>query len=538
MIVFAVAVLVVVPVFARSRWTSVLVPHLFFCSVPFLLFGLFWLGTHKLGWPALVQPRSRTISGHIAIFLVTFLAVLCLSIVFAFGLAALGSSLFSGDCRGKPLITHPESARHAVFTARVIFVGRSIEALTRNGGLRSLGPDDNRVGDWAIGVVQERFWGVPSRWPHLVLMTDFIYWKGETYFIDGAHSNGLLTRILPIVGARISCSRSRPVQDAIVDLRALREPAPAGSTRLIGYVRKPEVFRNVFATPTSPSFLAGARIDVTGPAGTKTITTDKTGIYQLDGLPSGDYTLQLAAPENQVAGFWKDEGSLAKVHLGSGGLSEYNFALFWNGKIEVRVKDVSGKPARPWLDLLPADGSRLPAYVSSFSNPDGSYQIEKIPPGRYIVMVNPNGPYDGSPYNIQYYPSGWRTEDAQVLELAAGQQIKIEFTVPRLAERTIQVRVTWPNGNLAAGAHICAQYEHTQSYGSTGNANSIKDTDQNGVAVIHVYGNSRVRLFAEQSVENAKENRSYSHYSQPIESEADKIPEKLDLVLTSAKPQQ
>lgn len=153
-------------------------------------------------------------------------------------------------------------------------------------------------------------------------------------------------------------------------------------------------------------------------------------------------------------------------------------------------------------------------------------------------MVNPNGPYDGSPYNIQYYPSDSRAEDAQVLELTAGQQIKkIEFTVPRLAERTIQVRATWPNGDIAAGARICAQYELTQSYGSTGNANSIKDTDQNGLAVIHVYGNSRVRLFAEQSVENAKENRSYSHHSQPVESEAGKIPETLDLVLTSAKPQ-
>jgi len=211
------------------------------------------------------------------------LAIFCADIAMTFVRAALNSSLFSGDCKGKPPITHPESPRHAVFTARVIYVGRSIEALTRAGGLRSLGAYDRPVGDWAIGVVQERFWGVPSHWPHLVLMTNFIYWKGETYFIDGSRENGLITRMLPIVGARISCSRSRPAQDAIVDLRMLRETPPAGGARLIGYVRKPEVFTGVFGRPTVPNFAAAAKIDVTGPAGTKTITTDPAGIYQVDG---------------------------------------------------------------------------------------------------------------------------------------------------------------------------------------------------------------------------------------------------------------
>jgi hypothetical protein len=218
---------------------------------------------------------------RIASILVTCLVVLCLDIAMTLGLAALGSSLFSGDCRGKPPITYPESPRHAVFTARVIFVGRSIEALTRDAGLRSLGAYDRREGDWAIGVVQERFWGMSSHWPHLVLMTNFIYWKGETYFIDGSRENGLITRILPIVGARISCSRSRPAQDAMVDLRVLREAPPADGARLIGHVRRPEVFTGVFGPPTGPNFAADAKIDVTGPAGTKTIRTDPAGVLSV-----------------------------------------------------------------------------------------------------------------------------------------------------------------------------------------------------------------------------------------------------------------
>jgi hypothetical protein len=216
--VFAGAALVAVVVFIRSRWTTVLVPHLVGYSAPFLLFGLFWLGTHKLGWPSLAQPRPRGLGGRIAALTITCLVVLCLDIALTLGLSALGSSLFSADCGGKPPFTHPLSPSHAVFTARVIFVGRSLEALRERQGIY-----DRHAGEWAIGVVQERFWGIPSRGPYLVLLTNFIYRRGETYFIDGSRESGLLTRALPIVGAGIGCSRSRLAQDAVVDLRLLRE---------------------------------------------------------------------------------------------------------------------------------------------------------------------------------------------------------------------------------------------------------------------------------------------------------------------------
>ena len=82
----------------------------------------------------MLQPRARSLSQRIAAFALTCIVVLCVDVAVTFGLSALGSSLFSGDCRGKPLFVHPESPFHAVFTARVIFVGRSIEALTRDRG--------------------------------------------------------------------------------------------------------------------------------------------------------------------------------------------------------------------------------------------------------------------------------------------------------------------------------------------------------------------------------------------------------------------
>lgn len=75
-----------------------------------------------------------------------------------------------------------------------------------------------------------------------------------------------------------------------------------------------------------------------------------------------------------------------------------------------------------------------------------------------------------------------------------------------------------------------------KNYESLQRTNRVKDADQNGLAVIHLYSNSRVRVFAEQLVDNAKENGLDTRYSRFVESEASKMPGKIDLVLTSAKP--
>ena len=539
---FAATVVLTGVVFGISHWSKAFLPPFAGWSAIFLLFGLFWRGTANRGWRPVLQPRARSLSQRIAAFALTCIVVLCVDVAVTFGLSALGSSLFSGDCRGKPLMVRPESPYHAVFTARVIFVGRSIEAMTRDRGLfrdpQIPGARDPHVGDWAIGVVEERFWGLPS-WSRFVLLTNFIYWKDATYFVDGSRGRGLFTRVLPIVEGRISCSRTKPVQDAVVDLRALHE-APSGTgTRLLGYVREPETFVGGLAPPTSPKLAAGARMRLTGPAGTRIITTDQSGVFQEDNLPRGDYTLELLLPDDQVDGFFEGNRSPVKVHVEPGSVLEQNFEMFWNGRIEGRVEDSSGKPAHLWVMLASEDGTRLPGYVRFFlqTDADGSYAIGKIPPGRYVVLVNPDGPYDEWPYDIQYYPAALTGTDAQVFDLSKGQQVKrVNFKVQALMQRTVQVRVRWPDGKAAAGAHICVAYERTKEYESLESTNGIKDTDQAGGATIHLYGSSRVRVFAEQFVDNPKKKWWDTRYSRRFESDASKMPADVDLVLDSPKP--
>jgi len=525
-------------VFGRSHWAKAFLPSFGGWSALFLIFGLFWLGANKRGWPSVLQPRQRSLGRRVAAVVLTCALIFCVDVMVTFGLSALGSSLFSGDCRGPAPSVRPRSAYHAVFTARIIFVGRSIEALL--GGRRSFLSSkgyDPRVGDWAIGVVQEKFWGLPWT-PRLVLLTNNIYWKGETYFVDGGRSRGLLRERLPIIEGGVSCSRTRPVSDAVVDLRLLHEPAATG-TRLIGYVREPEKFVSGLVPPVPLKPAVGAKINVAGPAGTRVITTDASGVYQVDDLPAGDYTVQLIVPENQIVGFFKNEEAPAKVHLDDRSLAEHNFELFWNGRIGGRVEDDSGRPAHAWVVLMSADGVQLPGSVdfAQMTKKDGSYEVEKIPAGRYMALLNPSGPLDEWPYDMQFYPSARSAGDARVLDLSEGQRMSgIDFRVQRLRARDVQVRVTWPDGNVVAGAHVGVAYEHTKDYGFLEGTNTIKDTDQNGLAVIHVYGGSRVRVFAERSVDDPKTKWWDMRYSHPVESEIGKMPDKIDLVLNSAKP--
>ncbi|MGA2346613.1 MAG: carboxypeptidase-like regulatory domain-containing protein, partial [Candidatus Sulfotelmatobacter sp.] len=168
------------------------------------------------------------------------------------------------------------------------------------------------------------FWGLPWT-PRLVLLTNFIYWKGETYFIEGSRSHGLLRERLPIIEGGVSCSRTRPIGDAVVDLRLLHEPASTGA-RLIGYVREPQRFVGGLVPPVPPKPAAGAKISVTGPAGARIIMTDASGVYEADDLPPGDYTLQLLAPNGHLEGR-AQQISQAKVCLDDRGPVEQNFEL-------------------------------------------------------------------------------------------------------------------------------------------------------------------------------------------------------------------
>jgi hypothetical protein len=158
------------------------------------------------------------------------------------------------------------------------------------------------------------------------MLTDNVYWQGEMYFIDGYRGSTLLNYFVPVVSAQYGCSRTRPIQSADLDLRILRHPPSEGAT-IIGYVRQPAPYHDILERPSATSYLSGAQIEVSGPDGMRTLTTDASGIYQLEGLPVGEYTVELEVPEGQTVGRYGYDGRVRKLRLKSEDLVEESFEL-------------------------------------------------------------------------------------------------------------------------------------------------------------------------------------------------------------------
>jgi hypothetical protein len=194
----------------------------------FLAFAAFWWGTHQLAWQELLPVMPRSLARRLARWLVECLVITVLCLTATLGLAIVRSSLWTPDCSGPSLYMRPLRANHTVFTARLLRVGHTAKG------------SGKWAGDWGIGLVQESFWGLPKWAPRLVLVTNSIFWEGETFFISGMRSGGLLTRFLPIIDST-SCSALGAVPRAYaeIQLRLLRKPPPDGELRIIGYARSP-----------------------------------------------------------------------------------------------------------------------------------------------------------------------------------------------------------------------------------------------------------------------------------------------------------
>jgi hypothetical protein len=508
--------------FRLSPWSWPMFMRLLGIAALFSVFGGIWLGTGKLGWPPLLAPKPRSLARNLAIGLVGCLLFASLDIAATFGVCMLPLHRgFNVDCRPSPPFAQPVSTEQAVFTARLIRVGhdhREFGAWT---------------GPWAIGRIQERFWGLRWPTPHLILLTDNNFLEGQTYFVDGASVRGLLTRFLPIVDAGpYGCNRTALAAYATVELHLLHKARPSSETRILGYAREAQPLSGWTAQMPYPS-LAGTKVTITGSTGgATTVTTDKDGIYEADGLPPDDYTISLAVPTSHVA----EDARVKKESMIQRSLIERDFNVFWNGVVEGRAVDSKGNPAHVWALLLHSDGKDLGPHVRYFSDSDknGIFRIERVPPGTYKLTINPYGPSDDSPYAPIYYPSAARRDDAGTLQVVAGQPIEhLDFVVNALPKRTLEVRATWPGGKPAEGAWVFIAYEDTLAYNSPLDAFDHRIADRDGIADLHVFGDSRIRVFAEAIVDD-NTVRGSARFSAPVELDAAKLPPRLKLVVSAS----
>lgn len=285
----AVSFLVAVPLFVRwvllntdlylFRW------YAWFAGIC-LLCGLYWLFAWWRKWPAFLRPlpaRRRILICAAAMFL---LAVLDLAATFVFVVRPYSSTL---DCEVPAVFSRSNFGHGAVFTAHPILVGHRTRL------------PHSWEGTWALARIRERFWSWPLPRVVLLVSPEGGILSSEDYLVDGRRSIGAVTRFLPIVEIQ-RCCRTRRLPEATLDLRLLRSGFPQRDVRIMGRVDRlvGKTSQELFV-PTEYAPVQGAQVEIAGPQGTITTTTDEDGIYDVAGLPPGKYQVRLPTKRGQQA---------------------------------------------------------------------------------------------------------------------------------------------------------------------------------------------------------------------------------------------
>lgn len=260
-----------------------------------------------------------------------------------------------------------------------------------------------------------------------------------------------------------------------------------------------------------------------GSSGATIVTTNQNGVYEVSGLPLDRYAVQvLDVPVDQLA----VERKIPRDGLIPGVPLQLDLATQWDGVIEGSVVDAFGKPVRTLIEL--DNLSETPAAVIDAHLKDpGVFRFENLPPGnRDLLKMNSIGPTKDAPYN----------SERRSVEIARGgpRQKTINFVVHPLSARMVKIRVAGADGKPIRDAEVYIAYEGTEYWDDLKRVPGFSDVDANGLTNVTVWGNARVRIFAERVIEDKPRPPWYtSVYSKVAEFEADEPPNSLDLVVAS-----
>ena len=268
--------------------------------------------------------------------------------------------------------------------------------------------------------------------------------KGERYLVYANYNHRLDNKLYAGI-----CGRTRLLTDAAEDLRYFQNLPGAGSgSSILGEVMLHSVPLNEEGKFNRKP-MEGIRIVVKGQNGFVQALTDKDGRYLIAGLEPGVYKIHPDLPANLY------ERSPSEIKVIDRGCVGVDFWAALNGKIRGRVVDSNGQPVvGVKVDIVPANGATSESMPgkSRFTNEEGHYAFDWIPPGSYLLGVNLIGSTDAQcPRQRTYYPGVPYSSDAQAIAIGEGQELQ-DYDLqlpPQPPERTIEGVVVWPDGRPA-----------------------------------------------------------------------------------------
>lgn len=382
--------------------------------------------------------------------------------------------------------------------ANAILVGRAIDGEYRKEESKADGKQWIRLGGKVRFIVEQSFKGVYGNEVEVgdnSASCGFGYFeKGERYLLYLIFDD--YTKIFwPSI-----CSRSAHISDADEDLKFLSSlTSKTCGARLygsVGYFDKEYVGYSPGMSPVRQPYtgVPGITITVRDNHGQiLTAVTDRKGAYEFTGvLPDVEYTVRAELPGyfRKTKYFGKKEFPIIfdqKVQIPACACVRVNFPAIYDGSISGRATGPDGKPVTGVkVAIVRADekASNVNTLVcSATTDKKGHYLLEEVPSGNFVLGVNITvAPDEDSPYRPTWYPDAANRPAAAVIEVGPGQKLSgYDLVVSRrLAVRTIEGTVFWPDGTPAAEARVyLATSVLTQSGQGTGGRNSIP-TDKKG----------------------------------------------------------
>jgi hypothetical protein len=186
--------------------------------------------------------------------------------------------------------------------------------------------------------------------------------------------------------------------------------------------------------------ISGAMVQIEGPLGSATTTTDAAGRYEVIGLKPGSYSVSATAT-GYVEGYY-GRSAVAAILFGApvavpGGhiTTGIDVGLHRAGSISGRVTDAAGDPLLGGeVEVIREngggpDGLRPAPVAFAQTTADGSYQLSDLRPGDYYLrayssrVVQPTANGVTLAYASTFYPGVRTLNEAQPLRLYPGQEL-------------------------------------------------------------------------------------------------------------------
>ena len=333
---------------------------------------------------------------------------------------------------------------------------------------------DYIVGQTAYVQVDEAFKGVKSQ--EMIFRgngssCDRHYGAGQRWLFYAYHNKEENTWF------SAACDRSAELAWAADDLLFLRGlPGSAQKTRIAGTLRNRDY---------AP--LAGVKVKLVSGFWTQEVVTDKNGVYEALGLPTGTYTIEPETPPNLKLRYTSRSLSAhepaqraEKVELKAKSCVVMNFHYAEDTLVRGRVFGAGGEPMRDvCVHLVFKDKPDDTPYLGDCTDENGRFNIDGVLLGEYFLVANEDGAISSDePFPTAYYPGVFEREKATTLTFGRGDKLQdFDIHVPsQRASHVIEGRLLFEDGRPAMGVSVKFEAESKVDQVDA-EANAIADSD-------------------------------------------------------------